>query len=224
MQINKLLRHSSLILCGPLSLSADVPHSRIVDDFSNPKNWTAQVINPQQTGPLYHVGLWSDPIKGPTCSVKNGKGYFHFPRLDYWQVQGFENAYHVNHNSQTFPLFDNANYLCFNIINQSAEPVQLVFRVLEDMSYTYTGYGQHTHEEAMAEMLCSPDTVVLPPKVLQKVKIKLTHRQLKEDISMIEYKNQVTFFTFEVKRIVAPTKTKPALDCTLVIDHLRMED
>lgn len=219
-----MLRYSFLLICLGLCVSPDVPHSRVIDDFRNPERWVAEVINSQQYGPLFHVGVWSDPLKGPAYSVENGKAYFHFPRLESWQVQGFEYAYHMDHNNKAFPLLDSVNYLCFNVTNQSAEPVQFRFRLLEDMTYFYSGSGESTHEDAMAEMMCSPDTVILKPHVLQKVKMKLTHTALSHDIILLAYSNQVRFFAFEVKRTIASSKAKSTLDCTVVMDNLRIQD
>jgi hypothetical protein len=208
-----------------LSMTADAPRTAIIDDFTNTKNWTAQVINSQQFEPIFRVGLWSDPVKDASYSVQNGKAFFHFPKLESWQVQGFEYAWHTEHHNQAFPLFDSANYLYFNIISQSSEPVKLKWRLLEDLQYVYSGNGPPLKEDGMVQMLCSPDTLVIYPNKPQKVRIKLSHTSyLGKDKTLSRFMGGIRFFCFEVNRTLASSKTKPTIACTLIMDKLRIED
>lgn len=206
-------------------IAADTIHTRVIDDFATNKNWTAQVINSQQYEPIFRVGLWSDPVKDATLSVQNGKAFFHFPKLESWQMLGFEYAYHTEHNNQAFQLFDSANFLYCNITSRSTEPVKLKWRLLEDLQYVYNGNGPPLKEDGMIQMLCHPDTLTIYPGKPQKVRIRLTHASfLGKDITLSRFMGGVRFFCFEVKRTVASSKTKPTIDCTLIMDKLRIED
>lgn len=221
-----MLKFSQLLLIGLLYPAPGTPDSRMIDDFSTAKKWVAEVINAQQQGPLFHVGVWSEPQKGPDFSVRNGEGYFHFPQLESWIKQGFECALHLsNPSGKGLPMFDSINYLSFTIINRSAEPVWMKFRLLEDMSYVYGQGNELSSESALAEMTCNPDTfIVRPNSPPQKIRIRLNHPVLKENILSPVYKNELYFIAFETRRTIAPNKKRPTIDCTLIMDNLEIEN
>jgi hypothetical protein len=205
-------------------IAADVAHTRVVDPFSTPKNWVSEVISQQNPGPLYPVGVWSDPINGPSLKTENGKGYFHFPRLESWVLQGFEYAYHLSHNNNGFELPGDTNYLTFNIVNKSTEPVWMKFRLMDEIRYTYQ--KENTQAEALTELVTEPDTFSIKPNASpQKIRLKLMHPDL-AILNIVDpvYKNRIKFFAFETRRTVSSTKRRPTLDCTLVMDHLQIED
>ena len=209
------------------TLSSDTPHSRVIDYFTIKKNWICETIDPQQYGPLYHVGVWSDPYDGPTFTVRQGKGLFHFPKLEAWVLEGFEYAFQLDAKTgDGFPEFEGDNYLCCNIQNFSSEPVSLKFRLLDDISYTYHYKLETGHYEALEELVTEPETIIIQPnKPPQKLRIKLRHAYIKDStVRDIIYKNTLKFFTFEAHRTIAPEKNKPTIDCTLSIDNLRLED
>jgi len=209
------------------SFRTDISHNISIDDFSTRKNWVSETIDPQQHGPIYHTGVWSDPYVGPGFMIKQGKGLFHFPKLETWVIEGFEYTFQQDaKTSDGFPEFEGENYLCCNIQNLSSEPVSLKFRLLDEINYTYH-YHQETHEyEALEELVSDPETIIIQPnKPVQKVRIRLKKPGIKDStVTNIVYKKQLKFIAFEVHRTIAPSKTKPTIDCTLAMDRLRLED
>ena len=208
-------------------LSFDNSHIKVVDDFITKKEWTSQVIDEQNSGPLFNAGVWSDPIKGPTFRTENGKGIFHFPKLESWILEGFELDYRtITKTNEGIKLFSGTNYLTFNVQNKSSEPVFLKFRCLDNVSFTYHNPNGITHEDALAELVNEPDTFrIMPNLPVQKIRLKLNKPILKDPlITNPVYVNQIKIFEFEVHRTEASSKRKPTIDCTLIMDHLQIED
>jgi hypothetical protein len=208
-------------------ISSDSIHFRVVDDFKTQKNWVSQVIDHQHSGPIYNGGFWSDPIKGPTFKAGNGKGYFHFPRLESWSLQGFEYDYlATSTDSKGLKTFEGTNYLAFNIVNKSPETVWMKFRLMDEISYTYNNPNGQTNEESLIELVTEPDTFLVKPNAgPQKIRLKLKKPIIPDPLVLNpDYENCIRFFSFETRRTVRSSEKKPTLDCTLVIDHLQIED
>jgi hypothetical protein len=224
----KHLLYTLLLSALTLFIAADKVHFRVVDSFLTPKEWIPSVISDQQYGPLFHVGIWSDPLTVPSFKEVNGKGIFHFPRLETWNRQGFE--YFVKNQRGAYQYgiekFEDANYLTFNVVNRSNEAVKIKFRVMDDVTYTFSNQNGTTYEEALCEFVTNPGTLTIQPnKPSVRIRIKLVHPDLKDsNRSDIQFKPWFRFFAFEVQRIKHSDSKHPAIDCTLEIDHLQVKD
>ena len=207
--------------------SFDKSHIRVVDDFITHKNWESQVINHQNQGPLYNGGFWSDPIKGPTFKADHGKGIFHFPKLEYWVTQGFEYDYRRSASeNKGLEIFDKGGYLTFNIRNESSETVWMKFRLLSEITYTYNNPNGKTDEESLVQLVTSPDTFLVKPGVSpQRIRLKILRPELTDPlITDPVFENQIKFFAFETRRTKRGTSKMQTIDCSLVIDHLQIEN
>jgi hypothetical protein len=229
MKMRKNLQLYFLLLPAlALFIAAEKFHFRVIDSFLTTREWVPSVISDQQYSPLYQVGIWSDPLTGPTFKAVKGKGIFHFPRLETWNRQGFE--YYVKNQPGAYQYgiekFDGTNYLTFNVVNRSKEAVRMKFRVMDDVHYTFSNQNGTTHEEALCEFISNPDTLIIQPnKPPVKIRIKLAHPDLKDSSkSDIRFQPWFRFFAFEVQRTKHGDSKHPTIDCTLEIDHLQVED